>query len=218
MCGRFVSINDENKIKKIFDIKKTINFSEKSFNISPEQKINLIYKHKENFILDSFKWGYSFYNKYFNKNQLVINSRLETINTKILFKESYIKRKCIILSNGYFEWKVEEKEKFPYYIHIPYQEPIYFAGIWRVEKKDNIQIHVCNILTKEANYKIKNIHNRMPVVFSISEAISYLNHKEDKYKDSLIRSEIEEEIDFYKISKKINNPKNNCKECLFPLN
>ena len=59
---------------------------------------------------------------YNNKNQLIINSRLETINSKLLFKESFLKRKCIVLANGYFEWKSLNNEKLPYFINLPEKE------------------------------------------------------------------------------------------------
>ena len=97
-------------------------------------------------------------------------------------------------------------------------EPIYFAGIWRLEKINNKSIAVCCILTKQANNKIKNIHDRMPVLFSNREAISYLNDDKNNYSKFFIESEIEEDLDFFRISKKINNPNNNVKEFLFPLN
>ena len=86
MCGRFISITEEKKIKKLFDINKVNNFAEKSYNVSTQQNINVILFDKGYLILDSIKWGYNFLNKHTDKNQLVINSRLETINSKILFK------------------------------------------------------------------------------------------------------------------------------------
>ena len=133
MCGRFVSIAKKNKIKKIFNVKKENNFSEESYNISPSKKINVLYYKDGELILDSLKWGYSFFSKFNEKNQLVINSRLETINSKLIFKDSYLKRKCIIIANGYFEWKRVNEKKQPYFINIPEQELFYFAGIWRSE-------------------------------------------------------------------------------------
>ncbi len=218
MCGRFINISNKNYTQKIFQINKINNFSKTSYNISPQQNVNVIFSNKGALTLDSLKWGYSFFNNQTKKNQLVINSRLETIDSKFLFKDSYLKRKCIILSNGYIEWKNENHEKLPYFINIPEMEPIYFAGIWRLEKINNKSIAVCCILTKQANNKIKDIHDRMPVLFSYREAISYLNDNKNNYSKFFIESEIEEDLDFFRISKKINNPNNNVKEFLFPLN
>ena len=218
MCGRFISISEKNKVKKIFDIKKINNFSEKSYNICPKQKINLIFIENGYLTLDSLEWGYSFYNKNTNNNQLIINSRIETINSKLIFKESFLKRKCIVLSNGYIEWKHSAKDKLPYFINIPEKELFFLAAIWRLEKINNKYTSVCCLITKQANNEIKYIHDRMPVIFSAKEALNFLNDDKNEYSKSPFKSEIEDELDCFQISKTINNPKNNNKESLFPLN
>ena len=216
MCGRFINITNAKYINKIFDINQIKNFSEISYNISPKQNINVILIDKGYLILDSIKWGYSFYNKYINKKQLIINSRLETINSKILFKESFLNRKCIVLSNGYIEWKFFNNEKYPYFINLPDKELIYFAAIWRLEN-NNTQ-SACCIITKEANNEIKNIHNRMPIIFSYNEALKYLEDNNNEFCNNVENLEVENNLEYYRISKKINNPTNNYKECLDPIN
>ena len=114
MCGRFASYKNLNKLKNIFNFNNSDFKISPSFNISPGQDVNIIinYKH-ENFFLHS-NWGYNFINKKTQNKQAVINSRIETINTKLLFKDSFLKRKCIIPANGYFEWCQKEGEKKPY--------------------------------------------------------------------------------------------------------
>ena len=171
MCGRFVSLNKKKIIEKSFNISKSKNFLDKSYNVSPGQKINVILNNNKELILDSLNWGYSFYNKNNNKDQTVINSRIETINSKFLFKDSFLKRKCIILANGYYEWQKSNNKKIPYFINIPELENIFLAGIWRIEDRNEIKTPVCCIITKEANNKITFIHNRMPIIFSLNEKI-----------------------------------------------
>ena len=217
MCGRFISITNANKISKIFNVSKIKNFSKESYNVCPQQNINVLFYDNEDLIFDSFSWGYTYYNKLNNKNQLVINSRLETINTKLLFKDSYLKRKCLIIANGYIEWKIENREKIPYFINIPEKETLFFGAIWRQEKRLNNYVPVCCIITKKASDKIKYIHERMPFIFSANEALSYLHDKDNKLCNPLFESEIDNELDYYKISKKINNPINNDKDYLNPL-
>ena len=88
MCGRFVSVNKKKIIEKSFNIFLTKNFLEQSYNVAPGQKINVILNNNNDLILDSINWGYSFFSKNNNKYQTVINSRIETINSKFLFKDS----------------------------------------------------------------------------------------------------------------------------------
>ena len=89
-------------------------------------------KYQTNVInIQEANWGYSFIDKKNNLKKNIINSRLETIRDKILFKDSYYNRKCLIPLNGYYEWKIEGKIKIPYFISIPLVECMYMAGIWK---------------------------------------------------------------------------------------
>ena len=218
MCGRFVSVNKKKIIEKSFNISTTKNFLEKSYNVAPGQKINAILNNNKELILDSLNWGYSFYSKKNNKDQTIINSRIETINSKFLFKDSFLKRKCIILANGYYEWQKTKNKKIPYFINIPELESIFFAGIWRIENRNNIKTPVCCIITKEANKKITFIHHRMPIIFSFNEALLYLNDTSNEFSKNIKNSEIEDELDFYEVSTIVNNPLNNYKKCIEPMN
>ena len=105
MCGRFVNTEKKEKIVKLFPSSKVLNYSNKSYNISPSNLINVIYKNNNNIYIDNLFWSFSYYNKQNNITQFVINARIETIVSKYLFKESFIKRKCLIISNGILNGK-----------------------------------------------------------------------------------------------------------------
>ena len=157
MCGRFASYKNLNKLKNIFNITNSDFNITQSYNISPGQNVNIILSYKlENYLLES-NWGYTFINSNTQNKQMVINSRIETINSKLLFKDSFLKRKCIIPANGYFEWSQKEGEKKPYLIKLDDGELIYFAGVWRKEKYNDDKRRVFSIITKAANKKICNI-------------------------------------------------------------
>ena len=217
MCGRFTSINKKRKIEKIFDISEINNFSENSYNISPGQNINIIFSHHGKKIIDSFNWGYSFINKQNNVLQNIINSRLETINNKLLFKDSYLKRKCIILANGYYEWKRNLNSKSPYYISLPVNELICFAGIWRIENREGNNIKVCNIITKAASSNLSFIHDRMPFVLSVNDAMKYLDDTSNDFSTNKLNNPIDNDLDAYEVSNFVNKPTNNSKDCITPL-
>ena len=203
MCGRFVSLNKKKIIEKSFNISTTKNFLENSYNVAPGQKINVILNNNKELILDSINWGYSFFDKNNNKDQAVINSRIETINSKFLFKDSFLKRKCIILANGYYEWQKTKNQKKPFFINIPQLEPIFFAGIWRIEDRNNIKTPVCCIITKEANKKITFIHHRMPIIFSFNESLNYLNDTSNEFSKNITNTEIEDDLDLVLINSTI---------------
>ena len=215
MCGRFASYKNLNKLKNIFNICNSDFSTTLSYNISPGQDVNIVLNYKfDNYLLSS-NWGYNFINNKTKNNQSVINSRIETINSKLLFKDSFLKRKCIIPANGYFEWSEKEGEKKPYYIQLGDGELIYFAGVWRKEKYNNDKRRVFSIITKAANSNINQIHHRMPLVLNANAAQDYL-----ELKDNNLNFNNFEDVDlkFTEVSKYLNSPKNNDEKCITSLN
>ena len=136
----------------------------------------------------------------------------------MLFKESYEKRKCIISSNGYYEWFVNNNFKTPYFINIPQNEMIFFAGIWKYLNYKKNDLKTFTIITKPANLLLRKIHHRMPLILSINEAIDYLHANNIDSLNYNFSSSIENDIEYYKVSKFVNNPNNNSKECINPIN
>ena len=217
MCGRFVNIEKKEKIEKLFLSSKVLNYSNKSYNISPSNLINVIYKNNNSIYIDNLFWSFSYFNKLNNITQFVINARIETIVSKYLFKESFIKRKCLIISNGYFEWKKIDNTKQPYFISIPKNELMFFGGIWRQEIKNNVKTNVACIITKDANKDLSKIHSRMPLIMSHNEGLEFLNDNDNKFLENN-KSVIEDDIDYFPVSKNVNNPKNNDENCIKEIN
>ena len=217
MCGRFVNIEKKEKIEKLFPSSKVLNYSNKSYNVSPSNLINVIYKNNNSIYIDNLFWSFSYFNKLNNITQFVINARIETIVSKYLFKESFIKRKCLIISNGYFEWKKIDNTKQPYFISIPKNELMFFGGIWRQEIKNNVKTNVVCIITKDANNNLSKIHSRMPLIMSMNEGLEFLNDNDNKFLENN-KSVIEDDIDYFPVSKNVNNPKNNDENCIKEIN
>ncbi len=219
MCGRFATFKHHEKLHKIFDLKNKVENKFKSYNVTPGQNINIIINYNYyNYILES-NWGYSFVNKTTNQNQTVINSRIETINEKLLFKESFTRRKCVIPINGYYEWKNDGNQKIPYFIQLGDGELIYLAGIWKKELKGDKKVRVFSIITCNADSKIKHIHSRMPIILNLNEAFGYMdNERSDQIINDKIKSDSDIDLKFHEVSKYVNNPHNNDYKCVEPIN
>ena len=213
MCGRYIQLNKTNMIKKKFNLNSSLSEDIISYNISPSQN-SLILLNNNEIKIEKAKWGYSFINNKTNMRKNVINSRFETIKEKILFKDSYYNRKCIIPTNGYYEWHLEKEFKVPYFVHVDNKESFYFAGIWKYYNFHETTKKVFTIITKPANNLLNKIHKRMPIIFSHDEATEYLYDTKSSYLNSAYESMLEEFIDYYKVEKIVNNPLNNSKECI----
>lgn len=218
MCGRFINLNKIDKLNKIFEINESKNIeNEISYNIAPSQS-TIIITNSKFFKIEKANWGIKFFDKRQNQEKSIINSRLETIQKKILFKESFEKRRCVIPANGYYEWSIKDNIKNPYFINIPEKEMIYFAGIWKYFNFKKSSMKVFSIITKPANSLLKEIHDRMPVTLSVEESKDYLDHNNSNYLTNNVQLILEEYFEFFKISKFVNNPINNSSECIKPIN
>ncbi len=218
MCGRFVNLNKIDKLNKIFEINESENVENGiSYNIAPSQS-TIIITNSKLFKIEKADWGMKFFDKRQNQEKNIINSRLETIQNKILFKESFEKRRCIIPANGYYEWSINDNIKIPYFINIPDKEMIYFAGIWKYLNFKKSSMKVFSIITKPSNSLLKEIHDRMPVTLSSEESKDYLDHNNSDYLRNNVKSLLEEYFEFFKISRFVNNPINNSSECIKPIN
>ena len=218
MCGRFVNLNKIDKLNKIFEINESENVENGiSYNIAPSQS-TIIITNSKLFKIEKAYWGMKFFDKRQNQEKNIINSRLETIQNKILFKESFEKRRCVIPANGYYEWSINDNIKIPYFINIPDKETIYFAGIWKYLNFKKSSMKVFSIITKPANKLLKEIHDRMPVTLSNEESQDYLDHSNSDYLTNNVQSILEEYFEFFKVSKFVNNPINNSSECIKPIN
>ena len=220
MCGRFVNLNKIDKLKKIFDIKKSQAEFDRtvSYNIAPSQESIIIINNFSSFEIEESKWGFKFLDKKLHIEKIIINSRIETIQEKIMFKDSFVKRKCVIPANGYYEWAIFNNEKKPFFIHVPDKETIYFAGIWKYLNFKQNTYKIFSIITKPSNYFLKELHERMPVTLSADEAKEYLENQDPNYLKKDFNSIIEEYLEFFKVSKYVNNPLNNSEECFNPIN
>ena len=95
----------------------------------------------------------------------LINARAETVAEKPSFQKSFRERRCLVLADGYYEWKREGTGKQPYYIRLKNERPFAFAGLWnRWNSEDGKTIESCAILTTKPNERLASIHDRMPVI------------------------------------------------------
>ncbi len=218
MCGRFINTTNINKLKKIFEIKESLNAKEDiiSYNIAPSQDVNIILNYND-LNIEKVNWGIQFIDKSTDQIRTVINSRLETVNEKILFKESFLNKRCLIPANGYYEWQLSNGIKTPYFIQLSSLETIFFAGLWKFSNIKQSSKKTFTIMTKKANDMIKNIHIRMPVVLNINEAMNYMDQTKN-FMETKFVSTIEEDLEFFPVSKFVNSPFNNSIECIRSLN
>ncbi|KUG24255.1 hypothetical protein ASZ90_005975 [hydrocarbon metagenome] len=131
----------------------------------------------------------------------LINARAETVNKKPSFKDAFKRKRCLIIADGFYEWKREGKTKTPLYFYLKSNLPFGFAGLYETwispEKKE---IKTCVIITTVANDLIAPVHDRMPVILSGEQENVWLESDASKISDllPLLRPYPAEEMNFKK--------------------
>ena len=133
MCGRYVITNPVIKTEKL--IKSAIQIEEtENYNAHPYQKLPVIKKYKNGKTLEKLQWGLVPGWAKEKNFKALINARLETIDEKVSFKKLIKDFRCVVVADGFYEWKRDEKEKTPYYFIREDKKTIFFAGIFENDK------------------------------------------------------------------------------------
>ena len=98
-------------------------------------------------------------------DRLLINARAETVAEAPAFRDAFQAHRCLIVADGFYEWRAEETGKKPVWITRPDREPFAFAGLWAAARRgDGSDVHSCAIVTCEPGEVVAPIHDRMPVI------------------------------------------------------
>ena len=136
MCGRFTLTTPAKTLATLFE---GLNFSsfEPRYNICPTQTVACIRNVSEDNEdattreLAALRWGLvPFWAKDLKVGARMINARSETVATKPSFRSAFKKRRCLVVADGFYEWKKEGKQKQPYYISQADEKPFTLAGLW----------------------------------------------------------------------------------------
>ena len=217
MCGRFTNTTtDPEKLQERFDLKEIRTEQlQPHYNIAPTQSISTIVANEEGErFLGHMRWGFiPAWHKDPKKLGGHINARSETAAEKPTFRSAFKKRRCLIVADGFYEWKVNsDKSKTPMYIHLKEQQPFGMAGLWeRWTNPETGEVLVsCTILTTQANAMMSEIHERMPVILPPSVYQDWLapsnNNKESL--QGLMQPYPAEYMATYPVATLVNNVRN----------
>lgn len=164
MCGRFSLTVSIEILTEYFNLKNSIVMKPR-YNIAPSEPIPVIKVAGE---LEFLRWGFL---PPFKNKGLHVNACSETLLEKPSFRQAFKLRRCLVLADGFYEWKPVGRIKQPYYISKRDKTPFAMAGIW---EEDTVAI-----ITRAATSELSSIHQRMPVIISKNVYNEWLNPKLD---------------------------------------
>ncbi len=137
----------------------------------------------------------------------MINARAETVAQKPSFRAAYRHRRCLVLADGFYEWKKEGEGKVPYFISLDNGEPFAFAGLWETwqSKETEEIIQSATLITTAANEFISTVHHRMPVILQPDTADRWLAGDDELLADV---AENSPKFQAWPVDKRVNNARN----------
>lgn len=217
MCGRFVSFNSWAHLRETLTLLSPVELPP-NYNVAPTQQVLVARERDGQREGVAMRWGLiPSWAK--DKKMSQINARADTAAEKPMFRSAFKKRRCLILANGYYEWKTTGKQKQPFFFRLQDEEPFTFAGLWEIWQGEGEPLETCTILTTDANDLTKAVHDRMPVILTGDEALAWIGAEVDdpeKLK-GLLQPYSPDKMTYYAVNPNVGNVKNNSHECIKPV-
>ena len=184
MCGRYTLTSQEGLVDDFEaaldpDAPKNPWFKPR-FNVAPTQDAPIVRLREGVRVIEMMRWGLVPFwgGRGGAKPPLMINARVESIETKSMFRDALERRRCLVPADGFFEWQKQGKHKQPMWIHPQARGRFAFAGLWAKAKTDGpapAELHSYTIITGQPNELVRPIHDRMPVILDRSAWAAWLD-------------------------------------------
>ena len=220
MCGRFAFYTPKEAVANLFEVDCDVEL-EPRYNIAPTQYSPVVRLDNDaQRELVMMRWGLvPFWAKDKTIGNRMINARAETVSEKPAFRSAYKRRRCLVMANGFYEWKRFDDQKIPYFIGMKDEQSFAMAGLWEQwTKGDDGILHTFTILTTSANEFMTGLHHRMPVILAPQNYAAWLGSEEQQAiePDTLLRPYENEVMRAYAVGKMVNNARNEGPQLIEP--
>ncbi len=208
MCGRFAFYSPSEATAALFGVDEAP-LVEPRYNIAPTQFVAAVREDKEKRReLRMLRWGLvPFWAKDPAIGNRLINARAETVAEKPSYRAAFRHRRCIVLADGFYEWRREGDAKTPYYISLASGEPFGLAALWEhwTDKESGDALETTTLITTAANDFMQPLHDRMPVIVQSTTADDWLSGSVDylEYTAGLTPS-----LRAWPVDRRVNNARN----------
>lgn len=208
MCGRFAFYSPAEAAAALFGVEDAVPV-EPRYNIAPTQYIAAIRENEEQKReLVMLRWGLvPFWAKDPSIGNRMINARAETVAEKPAYRAAYRHRRCIVLADGFYEWRRDGESKTPYFISLASGEPFALAGLWEnwKDRESGESLQSSTLVTTGASEFMASLHHRMPVVLTPTTADEWLAGSDSLLDDV---SAITPALHAWPVDRRVNNARN----------
>ena len=224
MCGRYLRRSDKQRIAEAFRVGELPEDFPvpPDYNIAPTTFQPVIRESRESSDREMvlMRWGLI---PYFAKSLAdfkgisTIHARAESVEKSPTWRGSFQRRRCLVPTDGFYEWKrLDPKTKQPYSFMMRDEAPFVFAGLWDAWKEPNGGwLQSFSIVTTEANELMSSVHTRMPVILRPKDYTRWLSREvTDRPPIDLLRPFESDEMKASACNPLVGNVRNNGPEML----
>ena len=139
----------------------------------------------------------------------MLNARVETVASRPAFRDAFLRRRCLVVADGFYEWRRAGKKKIPYRFGFG-GRPFGMAGLWSVWRGER-ELSSFTILTRPALGATAAIHDRMPIILPRAQYGRWLDRAQRSH-DTLhevLDSHLGAELLRTRVSERVNSVRNN---------
>ncbi len=201
MCGRVIRTSPVEILRQMFDLVSVPEDLRDRYNLAPKQPIPVIRRPHR---IELLRWGLDMP----DARMAGINARVESLS-RPLYREKLRHTRCLVVVDGFYEWKSIAGKKFPYLISREDRAPMVFAGIY--DSTDG-----CAILTAPSQGVVAALHDRMPVVLQADAFAAWIDPAVNDVSPILARATADGLV-CYPVSRDVNDVRNDKATLIDPV-
>ena len=212
MCSRYSLTSPPEAVRSYFRYANEAVFPPR-YNIAPSQPVAIVRQALDGGReLALVRWGLiPSWVKDPREFRMMINARAETAVDKPSFRGALRHRRCLVPTDGFYEWTGATGAKRPHLVRPRGGGPMAMAGIWEHWMgADGSEMESMAILTVAANLTMSILHDRMPAILAPEHFDDWLDCRPgtaEGVKDLLLPAS-EGLLEIVEVSRKLNNPRN----------
>jgi putative SOS response-associated peptidase YedK len=179
------------------------NIFEPNYNISPGHHVPAVFLKGDHLTIDRLRWGSER-----NDDWLISADEVERV-----LSEKHIER-CVIPLSGFYIWKEGKEKESPFFVRM-LGGPLMIAAALYDKKEEYFKL-----ITTEANVLVRPMSETMPLILDRETTFTWLNREEESlevFMDTAGKLFLLTDLSVLRVSKKVNNPKNNSEKLVQPI-
>jgi putative SOS response-associated peptidase YedK len=208
MCGRFSRSSPADVIVEEFGVTSSAAVDLRPrYNVCPGEDVAAVVQRPEGRRLGALRWGLPLRGQ--------INLRSETLTRNRAFREALHRRRCLIVADGFYEWRTEGTARVPHFFRLASHRPFAFAAVWARASDPDGAVGAA-ILTCPPNELVAAVHDRMPVVLTGEACARWLEETDEHRLAGMLQPAPADHMEAYPVSTLVNSGRNDGPECARP--